>query len=44
MPNQSKEMRESRRKLDDLAIRVIDRDLARRSREDADAEEGDSQG
>ena len=39
-----REILEIRRKLDDLAIRVIDREMARRSRGDADAEEGDSQG
>lgn len=31
-----REILESRRKLDDLAIRVIDREMALRSREDAD--------
>ena len=39
-----REIRESRRKLDDLLIRVIEGAIDRRSREDADAEEGDSQG
>ena len=39
-----REVRETRRKLDDLAIRVIDREMALRSREETDAEEGDSQG
>ena len=39
-----REILESRRKLDDLAIRVIDREMARGSGEETDAEEGDSQG
>ena len=39
-----REIRESRRKLDELLIRVIESAIDRRVLEDADAEDGDSQG
>lgn len=35
-----REILESRRKLDDLAIRVIEREMARRSRDDTGADTG----
>ena len=39
-----RDMQESRRKLDDILIRLVESAIDRRVLEDADAEEGDSQG